>query len=327
MANNDVLERIKISQLVDLLETRGQATVEELAEICGSESSYYRYRARLNNEWGYAITYDRSKGVHVPPKHQPGMDPLPQYLWFTPERTSSLLAAVSLINEICDGGLQHLFAPIRKDLLEIVRSVWPNAKKLSEVVHYAPVLDLNPKGSQLAISLDALTQSRQLEFDFFPDIGRSSQRRRVSPLGLMVYRDTWYLDTWDMEKKALRTFPLYLLTNVRVLHGRKSISKSREELDEHFRVGYGLYAGPLKGRAELLFRPKAAKRAQQTRWHHDAKGELLEDGSYKLTLPYSSDRELISDIMAFGKDIKVLSPMELVSDVKTRLRATLYQYE
>ena len=50
--------------------------------------------------------------------------------------------------------------------------------------------------------------------------------------------------------------------------------------------------------------------------YKNQKGEILDDGSYWLDVPYFDDRELINDILRHGSQVEVLGPEEL----KTRLK-------
>lgn len=58
-------------------------------------------------------------------------------------------------------------------------------------------------------------------------------------------------------------------------------------------------------------------------WHPNQKGEMQEDGSYLLEVPYADDRELIHDILRQGKEVDVLNPPELINNLRSELEEML----
>ncbi|MGB9577732.1 MAG: WYL domain-containing protein, partial [Halothiobacillaceae bacterium] len=55
--------------------------------------------------------------------------------------------------------------------------------------------------------------------------------------------------------------------------------------------------------------------------HRDQVGEHLPDGSYRLSLPYADERELVMDILRHGRHVVVEAPASLRKAVTDELTA------
>jgi len=83
------------------------------------------------------------------------------------------------------------------------------------------------------------------------------------------------------------------------------------ELDAHFAASYGIFAGEVKGQAVLRFSPMRARWVQYEQWHPEQVCEYLEDGGYRLSVPYSDEREILMDILRQGSEVIVEAPESL----------------
>ena len=61
-------------------------------------------------------------------------------------------------------------------------------------------------------------------------------------------------------------------------------------------------------------------------WHPKQVGIFLDDGRYQLDLPYADSRELLMDILKFGPDVEVISPIALRTVAIEKIKAALQQY-
>ena len=99
-----------------------------------------------------------------------------------------------------------------------------------------------------------------------------------------------------------------------------------KRLHAHFASAYGIFAGAPKATAQLVFSAFRARWVAEENWHPAQQGRFLEDGRYRLDVPYSDPRELLMDILKHGPDVEVLGPMELRNEVENRLKETLERY-
>jgi predicted DNA-binding transcriptional regulator YafY len=97
-------------------------------------------------------------------------------------------------------------------------------------------------------------------------------------------------------------------------------------LDAHLGAGYGIFSGVADKRAVLRFEPAAARWVSAERWHAKQEREFEPGGRLILTVPYSSEPELVMDILRYGPDVEVLAPESLRRAVRDRLRDNLTRY-
>ena len=180
-----------------------------------------------------------------------------------------------------------------------------------------------PVGTVVA---SAVLERRQLSFDYLARSTNQPTHRTVSPQRLTHYRDNWYLDAWDHERDALRSFSVDRISAARVLDAiARDVPDS--ELDQHLAASYGIFSGAPKGTATIVFSAKAARWVADEHWHSKQEGHFLADGRYQLKLPYSNARELLMDVLRYGADAEITEPVSLREQAKTLLQLALSAYE
>jgi predicted DNA-binding transcriptional regulator YafY len=92
-------------------------------------------------------------------------------------------------------------------------------------------------------------------------------------------------------------------------------------------AGYGIFSGDDVAWATLRFTPERARWVATERWHPNQQGQMLDDGSYQLQIPYSDDRELIMDILKYGGDCQVIGPESLRQRVAEEFKRGMQQYQ
>ena len=105
-----------------------------------------------------------------------------------------------------------------------------------------------------------------------------------------------------------------------------AIDMAEADLNQHLSSSYGIFSGPPKAWATILFSAEAARWAAEERWHSQQQGQLRPDGSYELRLPYSNSRELLMDVLRYGPDDTILEPPSLRSEAQIQLRLALGNY-
>jgi predicted DNA-binding transcriptional regulator YafY len=167
---------------------------------------------------------------------------------------------------------------------------------------------------------------KQLAFEYRARSTDEKTRRTVSPQRVTHYRDNWYLDAWDHDREALRSFAVDRIGAAKLLDAAaRDIAES--ELDEHLASSYGIFSGPPKGWATILFSAKAARWVADERWHSQQQGRFLPDGRYELKVPYSGTRELLMDVLNYGSDAEIVEPPALREQVRALLQLAMSHYD
>ena len=279
--------------------------------------SYLRDRlgAPIENVPGQGYVYDRG----VDRFELPG-------LWFGQDELEALLVMDELLARVQPGLLEEHVAPLRKR----VRSVLDRGRRGGEPFPAHRFRILRAHGREVATPAflavaTGVVERRQIAFDYTARNTGETARRQVSPQRLVYYRDQWYLDGWDEDRDSLRTYALDRVRLPQVL-AEAARDVSEDDLIEAFGAGYGLFSGPVRGRARLRFQPERARWVADERWHGRQKATRLPDGRFELVVPYSEVDELLGEILRHGPDVEVLEPPELVEMVKERLRRAAKSY-
>ena len=296
---------------------------ELMAELECSRSTLFRTLRQLRDHLGAPIEnrpglgwfYDRDAGRF----ELPG-------LWFGREELEALLVMDELLGRVQPGLLQDQIAPLRRRIREIL----DRGSRGGEPFPAHRFRILRAHGRKVAARVfetaaTAVVEGRQLAFTYSARTTGETARRKTSPQRLVYYRDQWYVDCWDDDRQALRTFALDRITSAEVL-APAAREVPTEELIEVFGAGYGLFSGPVRGQARLRFQPDRARWVADERWHGKQTATRLPDGRLELTVPYSEVEELLGEILRYGPDVEVVEPPELVEMVRDRLERAVGVY-
>lgn len=100
-----------------------------------------------------------------------------------------------------------------------------------------------------------------------------------------------------------------------------------EQLESELGAGYGIFSGQPAAVAGIVFTASAARWVADETWHPDQCGQWLDDGRYRLDVPYAHGEELLRDVLAYGPDAEIVEPtlLRAAAARRTRASAALYQ--
>ena len=105
-----------------------------------------------------------------------------------------------------------------------------------------------------------------------------------------------------------------------------AIDVAESDLNEMLASSYGIFAGKPKAWATVRFSEHAARWVADEHWHSQQQGTWLKDGRYELKLPYSNSKELLMDVLKYGPDAEIVSPLSLREEMKILLQLTIGGY-
>jgi predicted DNA-binding transcriptional regulator YafY len=247
-------------------------------------------------------------------------------LWLTSDELHALLAAQQLLSRSSGGVLSGALAPLQSRIDKLLAEHATGERWPVERVRVIPHRGRRMDEHAFRNVCSAVLQRKQLSFEYRARSTDEKTRRLVSPQRITHYRDNWYLDAWDHEREALRSFSVDRIGGARVLDAAaRDIADS--ELDQHLSGSYGIFSGPPKGVATIVFSEKAARWVADEHWHSQQQGRWLPDGRYELKVPYSAARELLMDVLHYGADAEVLEPPALRQQVRSLLQLALSNYD
>ncbi|CAL1241075.1 helix-turn-helix transcriptional regulator [Candidatus Methylocalor cossyra] len=289
-----------------------------------SPATLSRLIRHLRDRYGAPIEHDREGNGYR--YRRDGNQPIDlPGLWFTPAELRALLVLHQLLTQSHPRLLDTLLAPLRMRLERLIRHPYLGGQELSRRVRILSQGHREPDAAIFEHTAAALLDRKRLEIRYHARGEPRITERCLSPQRLVFYRDNWYLDAWCHTREALRTFALERMQAARLTE-ESALDVPEPELDRHYASSYGIFAGPPRHTAVLRFTPERARWVAEELWFPGQDGEFLEDGSYRLRLPYADARELILDILRYGPDVVVESPLELRRAVAERLRNAWYHY-
>jgi proteasome accessory factor B len=150
--------------------------------------------------------------------------------------------------------------------------------------------------------------------------------RVIRPYAIVLAGRDWLAVAEDVSAGQVKTFYLARMDGTRPTGERYAIPK---DFDAHryFRNTFGLYVGGERPfRFRVRFSREAADDIREQRWHPQQSIEDLPGGEAILELPAVSIREAREFVLRYGKNARVLSPPELVEDLREQADALFRSY-
>lgn len=298
--------------------TSGQAVTMarflEALEV--SKATFKRDLEYLRDRLGAPIVWDsEASGYRLEISADERIHPLPG-LWLNEAEIYALLTGIELLGNLEPAPLiGRQIKPIRERLENILELGQFSTEDIRRRICLMPMGARQPSSEYFQVIAHALLARKRLKLRHFGRLDAKVTEREVSPQRMVYYRDNWYLDAFCHLRDDIRSFSVDALEKAEVID-KSAVSVDDAVLAKELDAGYGIFSGGSTKIAKLKFSPFKARWVAREHWHKDQKGELLEDGSYLLEVPYFDDRELINDILRHGSQVEILSPEEL----KTRLR-------
>lgn len=268
------------------------------------------------------IKYDRKLNGYI---YDHGSDE-PMYelpgIWFNASELHALLSVHQLLADVQPGLLEKQLAPLQERIEQLLNLQHQEGESLVQRIRILQMA-ARPAGEWFQPVAGATANRKQIKIRYYNRSRDDSSERTLSPQRLVHYRDNWYLDAWCHLREGLRTFALDSIESVHTLQ-EPAKSLTQEQLDEHYSSAYGIFSGKAENEAVLRFDAERARWVSKEQWHPQQQGEWLDEGSYRLTVPYGNPTELVMDILRHGHYVEVLEPEGLrqqVAEEIARMRA------
>ena len=247
-------------------------------------------------------------------------------LWFNASEVHALMTMEHLLSSLQPGLLEPHIEPLRSRIRRLLDSGDHPAEEVARRIRVLHMAARQADSEIFGVISHALLRRHRLELEHLNRRTGAVTRRTVSPQRLAHYRDNWYLDSWCHLRKGLRSFAVDAIQAAEIVEDQKAKDVTEAQLEKVLGTGYGIFAGEHTKEAVLRFSPEASRWVAREKWHSRQRGELNEDGSYTLTIPYADETELVMDIMRHGADVEVLAPDSLRQAVHRRLGEAASRY-
>lgn len=152
----------------------------------------------------------------------------------------------------------------------------------------------------------------------------------LSPYILKEYRNRWFAVGRTQEKPyRISTFALDRMITIEKGNGSGFIEDPEFNHDEYFRNVIGITVISDKPVEKIVIRSKEeqAKYIETKRMHSSQKTLARnEDGTVDIQIEVVPNFELFKELLAFGDNIKVLSPLHIAQELADIIKRALSQY-
>ena len=315
-------------QIHQLLSAQESVTSHELMERLGiSLATLKRDLTYMKNRLHASIIFDRklngyryvgAKMLRAKP------NPLPP-VWYSAEEIRALLTMQHLLATHHPGGLlEPHIQPLLSRLRGLLGAADGSATEIQKRIHIEFASPCENHFDHFPIIGLALLRRKRLIVRYHARRTEDVIEHEVSPQRLVQHRGHWYLFAWSHLCHDLRAFSMEAIETAELLDTKtKDIDDLK--LDRILQTGQGIFSGDNITWATLLFSPEQALRVASERWHPLQVGQIQENGSYLLRVPYTDDQELMMDIFKYGADCKALEPPALVDKVKKEIELMLHR--
>src|SRR6185312_13974152 len=178
-------------------------------------------------------------------------------LWFTARELQALALMQRLLKDAGGGLLEEHLAPLARRLSELTQHQLLHLGEAQGRLRF-PSIGARPVGKQFDIVASGTLQRRKLWIEYHARSTNERSERTLSPQRVTHYRETWYLDAWDEERNALRTFSIDRIARATILNA-KAFDVEEQELEAHYASAYGIFGGQADKIAVLRFTRDGAR--------------------------------------------------------------------
>ncbi len=185
-------------------------------------------------------------------------------------------------------------------------------------------------GRHLPFFLEAIDQSRRVEFDYLAFHASTPKKHVFDPWFLRHYDRRWYVGGFshDPSEQFVRVFPLERIEGAPRIIGYFHDKPPDYDASTYWRHIYGITV-PSDRRVErivIAFTPLQGKYFLSSPFVEPF--EVLESGSEQTIIAFDLmiNVELVQKLASLGAGIKVLAPDRLVEELRAYLRNALTQY-
>jgi predicted DNA-binding transcriptional regulator YafY len=301
-----------------MLQSRGRVKVDDfLGELGISLATFKRDLEYMRSRLNAPIVWDRDENAYRFEGVQAGKGPkyeLPG-LWFTPSEAQALLTLEHLVESLEPALLGAHVKPLKARLAALLSSGERSVEEVRKRVRVIPFGARRHQPKHFELIASAVIGRQKLAIGYYNRMKDEATQREVSPQRLVHYRNNWYLDAWCHMRNDLRSFSLDAIRDVTVAPGKvKDVPDA--ELDEVLAASYGIFSGRRVQWATLRFSAERGRYVSLEEWHPKQRARFEKDGRYVLEVPYSSEKELVMDILKFGPEVEVLAPESLRESVR-----------
>lgn len=265
------------------------------------------------------LAYDRKlNGYYYDQQHAEKPYQLPG-LWFSAEELNGLLICHQILQNISPGILSQQIGRLQQRIGQLFKLQPRSPADIAQKIKILSIGRRLKDDAQFKKIATALFNGKRIDIRYTARGENAAQSQRtISPQQLIYYRDNWYIAAHCHHRDQLRVFAVDNIGSAKILD-QIALSTDSKQLEQFLTSSYGIFSGSAEHTAVLEFGKARAQWVADESWHPDQQGQWLDNGNYRLSIPFNDSRELIMDILKHGAEVEVKSPPFLRDSVKEQI--------
>jgi predicted DNA-binding transcriptional regulator YafY len=314
---SDATPAMKLMGLFFLLNQRGNrgGTLTELAELLEcSKPTILRLvdQMQSSKEFGHLVAEKVGRQMRYWLRTPPQMR-----MSISPEGLRQMALCRNLLRQTLPESIKRTLDSTLQEAGAHTREDTPQEAVTIGQSYVKGRIDNTSHQEKLAVFMKALETRRICVVTYRKSVSALPRDIHFAPKRLVVYHETFQLVGWEVSEKGRRrtdhTTPMHLLlhrcVNVRMTHrGSDHLPDAPAAQPEEGIEYFGIMRTDEPFQVKVLFSPKSATYVHEREWSgHDVK-TLRDDGSLVLEFAAQSRSEVVSMLLGFGAEARVISP-------------------
>lgn len=314
----------RLFALVLLLQNRPSMTSKDLADYFGVSRRTIFRDLRALGESGVPLTYADGGGYEILEGYQ-----LPP-LMFTAREAATLLVGTAFTKLQPDPSLRadadEVGLKIRSVLPEPVRDYIDRLQDNTVIAPYIRNLDPgqgshDEEGRWYDLS-EAVAKQRSVFMQYYVASRDELTKRKVDPLGLVYYSDSWNLIAYDHLRDDIRNFRLDRIRKMRMMMDQFE-RPADFDLDEYLKEKG---SNPRNERIVLRFHPRSYRWAKRS-IPAEIEEETQSDDGVQVTFYFENLDYVARWLLRYGTDVDVVEPESLREQLRERALSLARHYD
>ena len=158
--------------------------------------------------------------------------------------------------------------------------------------------------------------------------GEKTTGREVNPYGLISRNGTWYLVGHCHAANSVRIFRIDHIERLTIVENSMYTVPADYSLEKKYGPLWGIWTSPTATEnIRLQVSAAIASNFETVRYHSSQKVQKNDDGSLEVRFTVGGAQEMVSWLMGFGPNVKVLEPAWLRVEVVENAKRLLQEYE
>jgi predicted DNA-binding transcriptional regulator YafY len=180
---------------------------------------------------------------------------------------------------------------------------------ITESIHCEWVEVEHPDPAIFDTIIEAVVKKRQLRIAYRSPAKKTTERL-VEPLKLINYQGRWYLSAWCLLRGDRRMFHLARIGSAELGEKANAVIAATAKAADNLDRSFGIFKGPPRYIAEILFTGTAAELVKNQVWHKDQEIKETIEGAV-LRIPVHDDREIMMKVLQYGGQAVIMGPSHL----------------